>query len=182
MGEETSRELRVGRAIQHPNVCRIFDFGEADGQNSCRWRSRTAAPSARAEGVGRRAPAGPIAWPTRAPRSTASPPLHAAGIIHRDLKPDNILRMEDGRLVVSDLAWRPTQRPRPATTIMIGTPSYMAPEVVTGDLRDQSRGRLGAGRGPPPRSCSGRILSVVCEFSMEVSKGRARPTLWWNAE
>src|SRR5450432_4636419 len=26
-----SRELRLGRPIQHPNVCRIFDIGEADG-------------------------------------------------------------------------------------------------------------------------------------------------------
>src|SRR5262245_27850851 len=26
-----SRELRIGRPIQHPNVCRIFDIGDADG-------------------------------------------------------------------------------------------------------------------------------------------------------
>ncbi|HET6284303.1 MAG TPA: hypothetical protein VFH73_25325, partial [Polyangia bacterium] len=29
--ERFSRELRLGRQIQHPNVCRVFDIGEADG-------------------------------------------------------------------------------------------------------------------------------------------------------
>src|SRR3954463_14163601 len=29
--ERFSRELRLGRQIQHPHVCRVFDLGEADG-------------------------------------------------------------------------------------------------------------------------------------------------------
>ena len=35
--ERFSRELRVGRQIQHRNVCRVFDIGDAEGSGSCPW-------------------------------------------------------------------------------------------------------------------------------------------------
>jgi serine/threonine protein kinase len=59
--------------------------------------------------------------------------LHAADIVHRDIKPENILRMADGRLVVTDfgLSLDPGNGP---TTVIVGTPAYMAPEVVMGDV------------------------------------------------
>ena len=72
--------------------------------------------------------------------------IDQAGILHRDVKPENVLRMPDGRLVLSDfgLATRPAGAA--SLTRFVGTPMYMAPELVDG-VRDRRFGRVVAGRG-----------------------------------
>jgi hypothetical protein len=128
-------ELRHARQIMHPNVCRVFDAGEAEGYRflsmeyasggSLRQRLKEAAPDRPFEE--RVADARAVVDGLAA--------IHIAGLIHRDVKPDNVLRMEDGRLVLTDfgLAVAPGQ----ATFVSgysgaVGTPSYMAPEVAMG--------------------------------------------------
>ena len=140
--ERFARELRVGRAISHPNVCRVFDIGEADGHRFLSMELATGGslradvPKADAWQAARRAKAG-REWPDRVSDARAIvagvTALHQAGIVHRDLKPENILRMHDGRLVVTDFGLATDPGSGPGTTIMVGTPSYMAPEVVMGD-------------------------------------------------
>jgi len=140
--ERFARELRVGRAISHPNVCRVFDIGEADGHRFLSMELatggslRTDVPKADAWQAARRE--GPAReWGVRIADARAIvagvTALHQAGIVHRDLKPENILRMQDGRLVVTDFGLATDPGSGPGTTIMVGTPSYMAPEVVMGD-------------------------------------------------
>jgi len=138
--ERFSRELRIGRTITHPNVCRVFDIGDADGHKflSMELASRG---SIRADvpklGAARVTPTRPLrSWGERVADAQAVvegvAALHAAGIVHRDLKPENILRMEDGHLVVTDFGLA-TDPDAHGNTVMVGTPSYMAPEVVMGD-------------------------------------------------
>jgi hypothetical protein len=131
--ERFSRELRLARQIQHPHVCRVFDIGQADGH----WFITMELASAgtlreriRPRGEG----------PTLADRLAdlravvgGLEAIHDAGIVHRDLKPDNFLRLEDGRLVLSDFGLATNPAEGSVVSILVGTPSYMAPEVVMGD-------------------------------------------------
>src|SRR3954453_14872372 len=95
-----SRELRLGRAIQPPTVCRIFDIGEADGH---RFLTMEIAPggSLRDELKGGGALDGPLdARIADATAVIAGPaPLHGAGMAHPAFKPENLLRRDGGRLV-----------------------------------------------------------------------------------
>ena len=129
-----SRELRLGRPIQHPNVCRIFDIGEADGH---RFLTMELAPggSLRDEIKRTRSIERPIAERLADAKAVIDglAALHKAGVVHRDFKPDNILRMEDGRLVLSDFGLATDAANAPGATVLIGTPHYMAPEVLAGE-------------------------------------------------
>src|SRR5436190_9676617 len=57
--------------------------------------------------------------------------IHAAGIVHRDLTPQNLLRMSDGRLVLSDFGLA-VDVSDTTSSVHGGTIAYMAPEVVRG--------------------------------------------------
>jgi hypothetical protein len=129
-----SRELRLGRPIQHPNVCRIFDIGEADGHRFLTMeiaRGGSLRDELKRGGALER----PIEEKMADARAVIAglAALHAAGVVHRDFKPDNLLRMEDGRLVLSDFGLATDAATAPGVTVLIGTPHYMAPEVLAGE-------------------------------------------------
>ncbi|WP_232548564.1 Stk1 family PASTA domain-containing Ser/Thr kinase [Propioniciclava soli] len=126
-------EARAAAHLSHPNVVSVFDQGSDDGRpyivmeyvQGCTLRNL----------ITREAPMEPgRVLDLLEPVCSALAAAHAAGIIHRDVKPENVLISDRGEVKVADfgLARAITAQSHAATTgLVIGTVSYIAPELVT---------------------------------------------------
>ncbi len=180
-----SRELRLGRPIRHPNVCRIFDIGDADGYRFLTMELATGGTLR--ELIKRKEPLRPMEERMADAMGVIGglAAIHEAGIVHRDVKTDNILRMEDGRLVLSDFGLATDLPTATMVSVFVGTPHYMAPEVREGEpattrsdvwslgvvLHEMFFGRRPERRGS--RSGSQRVVCVAVDAA-DIVGHRAR--------
>ena len=129
--QQLIEEVRVGRDIAHPNVCRLYDIGEVDGHLfismeyidgedlASLLRRIGRLPGDKALSLAREICAGLSA-------------AHDRGIVHRDLKPGNIMIDGRGRARITDFGLARAEGHRDAQGSVSGTPTYMAPEQFEG--------------------------------------------------
>lgn len=128
--ERLRRELEVGLKLTHPHLVRVHDFGEMEG------RPYLVVDFIAGEPLAEHLLRGPLE-PSRALEvlrdvGSALDAIHSEGVVHRDVTPSNILLDVEGRAHLTDFGlavW--TERPRiTATGTALGTPLYMAPEML----------------------------------------------------
>ena len=123
------REVKLARRITHPNVVRIFDLGEADGEHYLTMELIRGGSLAQRLAESRPGPNQGKAWFKQLCAGVQA--AHRVGVVHCDLKPDNILVDDDGRLAIADFGIA-RARAVPGAHGTAGTPAYMAPEQATG--------------------------------------------------
>jgi serine/threonine-protein kinase len=138
------REARATAALNHPNVCHVYEVGEADGQAYIAMElvegptlsatlANGALPAARVLDYGRQL-------------SSALAHAHDRGVVHRDLKSNNVIVTPDGhvkvldfglarRLTEAEVAAAGTQVPVSLTQpgVTVGSLAYMSPEQLGGE-------------------------------------------------
>jgi serine/threonine-protein kinase len=127
------REGRSAAALSHHNIVSIFDQGEDDGLLFIAMElieGRTLRDIIRAEG-----PLEPHrALSIMEPVVSALAAAHRAGVVHRDVKPENVLIADDGRIKVADFGLARSvdadSQQVPTQGVVIGSVSYLAPEVL----------------------------------------------------
>ncbi len=134
------REARAAARLSHPHVVSVFDQGDDDGTlflameyvpgHTLRDLLRSSAPLAPARALA-----------LLDPVLSALAAAHHAGLVHRDVKPENVLLSDDERVVkVADfgLARAVSAETQHTATggVLIGTVSYLSPELVVDGRAD----------------------------------------------
>ena len=127
------REVLAARAVVSPNVCRIFDLVEVDGQElvSMEYVDGTTLLDLL---QGERRPGAVEGREIASQFLAGLEAIHEAGLVHRDLKPENLMVTRAGRVLVMDFGIAKDAAGQ-ATGTVSGTPAYMAPEQARGDGR-----------------------------------------------
>nr|WP_249423735.1 Stk1 family PASTA domain-containing Ser/Thr kinase [Nocardioides coralli] len=133
------REARAAARLSHPHVVSVFDQGN-DGGTVFLVMELVAGHTLR-DLVRKEAPMPPArALALIEPVLSALAHAHRAGLIHRDIKPENVLIADDGRVKVADfgLAKAVSADTQHTATggVLIGTVSYLAPELVVDGRAD----------------------------------------------
>jgi serine/threonine-protein kinase len=130
-------EARTAAALDHQNVCTIYEIGETDDGHLF-----IAMPLYDGETLQARLTRGRLTFAEALPLALqiarGLEHAHAAGIVHRDIKPSNIVILHDGTPKIVDFGIaRMHDSPHADPNALIGTASYMSPEQADGGPIDR---------------------------------------------
>ena len=139
--ERLWREARAAASVSHPNVCQLYEVGEANGELFIAMELLDG------ESLSARLARGPIPLAESGDITlgmlSALDAIHARGLVHRDLKPSNIFLTAHGVKLLDFGLARAAQEAGDQTDAgltmagtVLGTPHYMSPEQLTGDPLD----------------------------------------------
>jgi serine/threonine-protein kinase len=127
------READIGRTLNHPNIVRILERGNVLGVP---YFTMELVPGETLYAFMRRQGAADPRFAARilVQIAEALDLAHGKGVVHRDLKPSNIMLLPDGSARVMDFGIARAQRfdTLTATSAFLGTPHYVAPEMIEG--------------------------------------------------
>jgi len=131
--ERFRREAMIAAGLRHPNIVQIYDVGE---EGDLHYIVMELVEGRSLREVTRSL--GPL-QPDYAVRllkqlADALDYAHGREVLHRDIKPGNVIVAPDDHLTLVDfgIARAANETRLTRTGLMVGTPEYMAPEVVTG--------------------------------------------------
>jgi len=131
------QEARAAAALDHPNICTIYEINEADEQNFISMAFIDGS------NLKEKIKSGPVdineALNIAAQLARGLEAAHKKGIVHRDIKSLNVMVTENMQVKIMDfgLARKSEHLEEPVISMTSGTAEYMSPEQARGDPVDQ---------------------------------------------
>lgn len=188
--ERFSREVSTMGALEHPNIVRVTDSGTSADGTPYMVQEFVDGPMLH-ESFGGLSVAPEVYLPIVVQIASALQYCHERGIVHRDLKPANIFVLGAGepnpRVKIADFGIA-SMLEEPGITqngMLAGTPGYMAPEYIRGELVSEqvdiySLGvilyELATGSHPFPDTSAEELIRAHAEILPD-SPRESRPSL-----